>query len=195
MDLIEVDCGEIGPVDFGLSQTKKLWLLEQGWKSIDKRLRECSNNDGGNDGNGHSHSNDSSVSELPAWLLELKVKAEQEAADVANGVSKNGGGNAVGEWKEEIKGHFANVQASLGELADEVKQCVAEGNDVSFCAKQLGVRFHCVALHRAHLPALSKWFPFTYATLCDARKYGTYHDLHTALLLRLFACGIAWTKF
>ena len=102
-------------MDFGLSMEKKVWLVEQGFRNVNDRLREC----------GHQFSE-----KLPGWLEELKAEAERQAATEKLDVWADGPNYEV---------HLAGVKTSMDSFAAQFSECMEEnGGKAGRCIIESG---------------------------------------------------------
>jgi len=113
VDLVAIDHGDVGPIDFALSLNKKLWLVKQGFDAVSERIQEC--------GGGQ-------LLQLPEWYRAMKVEAEQmELQQETDGLPK------------EIGEHVKNLKASLDDFAAEFDVCMKKENgDVAKCGFKAG---------------------------------------------------------
>jgi len=108
LDLVSIDYGDVGTVDFGLTMTKKVWLVEQGFWAVQERLKECGR--GG-------------VDALPESLISLKEEARK--------VEER---EELEREKVNYDQHITGVREAVGEFASQFEECmVANGGKVGKC--------------------------------------------------------------
>ncbi|GMH84026.1 hypothetical protein TL16_g09791 [Triparma laevis f. inornata] len=121
LDLVSIDYGTVGTVDFGLSQVRKLWLVQQGWKATVERLSHCRGK----------------VIDPPPWLVEMKLQAEQEQEEAEAEEERRR--KLENELPEEIKKGLEEMKASLDAFAIDFDVCMQENDrDVAKCCLQAG---------------------------------------------------------
>ena len=115
VDLVGIDYGDVGMVEFGLSLSRKLWLVEQGFKAVAARVEVC--------GCGE-------VPKLPQWFEEMKNEAELKELEEKE--------TDMEGLPEEVKEHVKNLQASLDGFAEEFDSCMNKEEDVAKCSFRAG---------------------------------------------------------
>lgn len=101
-DLIAVDYGDVGTVDFALAYEQKVELVVRGYRSVNDRLLAC----------GHGGVQEG----LPGWLRDMQAGAKEEAR-------RRRGEQEAPDYDR----HFLQLQESLDTFGAQFKQCV-EGN-------------------------------------------------------------------
>jgi NTE family protein len=119
LDLVEIDYGDVGTVDFALEMHKKVWLVENGFHNVNDRLKQCNH--------------PAAASDIPEWLKDLKVEAEIKREE-----DRQKQPPTVPEYAKHLEG----VKNSVSAFAEEFKVCMdAQEEDgdkplVSKCLKR-----------------------------------------------------------